>query len=176
MSEQQDDFRKGMWVVHQSYGVGQIQGIETRNISGEDADYYHLIIKPTNSHIWIPIEKLAEDARQVSTPEEFQEALAILERPPHPMDGQLNVRTKRITDVRAENSPITLARLLRDLWARQKEQGALSQTETDAMRRITERFLGEWTVCLGVELEVAEQKMIELLQNGRQKAATSASE
>ncbi len=173
MSEQQSAFSKGMWVVHQSYGVGQIQGIETRHISGEEASYYHLIIKATNSHIWIPVDKLAEDARQVTSPAEFQEALDILERPPHPMDAQLNQRTKRIADVRAQNSPTTLARLLRDLWARQKEQGALSQTETDAMRRITERFLGEWAVSMGLDLEDVEQKLVERLQRGRQKATAN---
>jgi CarD family transcriptional regulator len=171
MNEQEDIFNKGSWIVHQSYGVGQIQGIETRNISGEEALYYHLIIKTTNSHIWIPVDKLAEDARPVSTPAKFQKALAILERPPHPMDDQLNQRTKRITSVRAQNSPTALARLLRDLWARQKEQGILSQTETNAMRRITERFLGEWSVCMGLELAVVEQSLLEHLQRGRQKAA-----
>jgi RNA polymerase-interacting CarD/CdnL/TRCF family regulator len=89
------------------------------------------------------------------------------------MPSQLNQRTKRIADVRAQNSPTALARLLRDLSARQKERGVLSQTETEAMRRITQRFLGEWAICMGIELEVVEQKLLQRLQRGRQKAAVA---
>jgi len=171
MDKQRDTYQNGAWVVHQSYGVGQILGIETRQISGEETSYYHLKIEVSNSHIWVPLDKLAEDVRPIATPEKFQKALAILERPPRPMDSQLNQRTKRIADVRAQNSPTALARLLRDLSARQKERGVLSQTETDAMRRITQRFLGEWAACMGMELEVVEQKLLQQLQRGRQKAA-----
>ena len=171
MNKEQKAYRKGEWVVHQSYGVGQIQGIETRQISGEENRYYHLKLKTSSSHIWIPVAKLAEDARPLTPPEKFQKAVAVLERPAHQMASQLNQRTRRIAEVRSQNSPTALARLLRDLWARQKERGALSQTETNALRRITQRFLGEWAVCMGLDLEAAEEKMHQRLQRGRQKAA-----
>ena len=170
MDKQENSYQKGSWVVHHAHGVGQILGIETRQISGEETSYYHLKIEVSNSHIWVPVDKLSEDARPIASPEKFQKALAILERPPHPMPSQLNQRTKRIADVRAKNSPTSLARLLRDLSARQKERGVLSQTETDAMRRITQRFLGEWAICMGIELEVVEQNLLKRLQRGRQKA------
>lgn len=173
MKGQEQTFPSGTWVVHQSYGVGKILGIETRHISGEDAPYYHLKIKVTDSHIWIPVDKLVEDVRPLTSPENFEQALAILERPPRKMDDNIKLRTKRIAEVRSQNSPTALARLLRDLWARQKERGVLSQTETDAMRRITNRFLGEWAASLGVEINVAEEFMQQRLLRGRQLAALS---
>ena len=166
-------YQKGDGVVHPSYGVGRIQGIETRQISGEEASYYHLKIEATGSHIWIPVDKLAEDVRPLTQPEKFKEALAILERPPRKMATNIKQRTKRIAEVRAQNSPTTLARLLRDLWARQKEYGVLSQTETAAMRRITDRFLGEWAACMGLEFDVVAQKLEQRLLRGRQKVAVS---
>jgi CarD family transcriptional regulator len=169
--EKKDVYQKGVWIVHQSYGVGEIQGIETRTISGEESRYYHLKIKATSSHIWIPVDKLTEDARPLIAPEKFKKALTILERPPREMEANIKQRTKRIAEVRAQNSPISLARLLRDLWGRQKERGTLSQTETDAMRRITQRFLGEWAACMGLELEVVEERLLQRLKRGRQKAA-----
>ena len=166
-------YRKGEWIVHQSYGVGQIQGIVTRQISGEETRYYHLKIEATSSQVWIPIDKLDDDSRPLTRPEKFAKALAILERPPRPMASQLNQRIKRIADVRAQNSPVSLARLLRDLWARQKERGALSQTETNALRRITQRFLGEWATTMEMDLETVEEKLRQRLQRGRQKTATT---
>lgn len=171
MNRKTKTYRKGEWVVHQAYGVGQIQGIETRDISGQEARYYHLKIEATSSHVWIPLDKLAEDARPLTAPEKFAKVLAILERPPRPMASQLNQRNKRIADVRAQNSPMSLARLLRDLWGRQKERGALSQTETNALRRITQRFLGEWAKTMGMDLEAVEEKLRQRLQRGRQKTA-----
>lgn len=169
MSKQADNYQKGDLVVHQAYGVGRIEGIETRQISGEEASYYHLKMMATNSHIWIPLDKLAEDARPLTTPQKFEKALAILERPARPMAEHINQRTKRIVEVRAQNSPTSLARLLRDLWARQKELGTLSQVETDAMRSITQRFVGEWAACMGMELQAVEEKLLQRLQLGRQK-------
>lgn len=166
-------YQKGDWVVHPAYGVGRILGIETRQISGDEAHYYHLRIKATDSHIWIPVEKLAEDARPLTTPEKFREALTILERPPRKMAVNIKQRTQRIAEVREQNSPTSLARLLRDLWARQKERGVLSQTESAAMRRITNRFLGEWAACMGMELDVVERRLEQRLLRGRQKAAMS---
>jgi RNA polymerase-interacting CarD/CdnL/TRCF family regulator len=154
--------------------VGKIQGIDRRQISGEEARYYHLKITATNSHIWIPVEKLSEDVRPLTTPEKFQQALAILERPPREMEANIKLRTKRIADVRAQNSPVSLARLLRDLYGRQKERGVLSQTETEAMRRITNRFLGEWAACMNMDFADAEQNMVQRLQQGREKALATA--
>lgn len=173
MNDEKNSWGKGTWIVHQSYGVGQILGIETRQISGEEASYYHIKIKATDSHIWIPLDKLAEDGRPLTNPEKFKRALAILERPAHEMPANIKQRLKRIADVRAQNSPTTLARLLRDLWARQKARGVLSQVETNAMRRITNRFLGEWAVCMEMDLSVAEEKLQQRLHRGRQKAMIS---
>jgi RNA polymerase-interacting CarD/CdnL/TRCF family regulator len=117
------------------------------------------------------VDKLTEDARPLIAPEKFKKPLTILERPPREMEANIKQRTKRIAEVRAQNSPTSLARLLRDLWGRQKERGTLSQTETDAMRRITQRFLGEWAACMGLELEVVEERLLQRLKRGRQKAA-----
>jgi RNA polymerase-interacting CarD/CdnL/TRCF family regulator len=173
MNNEKGVYQTGDQVVHQVYGVGRIEGIETRQISGEEAPYYHLIIKATSSHVWIPTDKLAEDARPLTNPEKFREALNILERPPREMAANIKTRTQRIAEVRAQNSPASLARLLRDLWGRQKKRGTLSQSETDAMRRITNRFLGEWAACMGLTLEVVERRLEQQLRRGRQQATTA---
>lgn len=170
MNQQTDRFQKGTWIVHQSYGVGQIQGVETRRLGGKEGTYYHLLIHATESHIWVPVDKLDDVSRPLTPPEKFKNVLAILERPPRKMATHINQRTNRIRDVRSQNSPMALARLLRDMLARKKERGALSQSESTALRRIKTRFLGEWAASMKLDLEEAEQQMMRLLQRGYQKS------
>ena len=40
------------------------------------------------------------------------------------------------------------------------------------MRRITNRFLGEWAACMGLTLEAVERRLAQQLLRGRQQTTT----
>ena len=75
----------GKWVVHNSYGVGQIRGYETKMINGKEVAYYR--VETENSTFWVPLDQLDSDRlRPLSTKGEFKQAIKILELPPREMD------------------------------------------------------------------------------------------
>ena len=164
MSETNELYAPGQWIVHRHYGVGQVLGTETKCISGEENDYYR--IKTRNSTIWVAIDQLdVEQFRPMATPQEFDEVLAILQRPPRRMKANFNSRKRLINQVKSKNSPLALARIVRDLWGRQHRRGSLSNTEHSALRSFTKRLLAEWSVCMRVDVKEAQKRLHALLQN-----------
>ena len=170
MTETKETYSPKEWIVHRHYGVGQVQGTEKKNISGEENDYYR--IKTRNSTIWVAVDQLDENQfRPIATPQEFDEILAILERPPRRMKANFNARKRRINQVKSKNSPLALARIVRDLWGRQSRRGSLSNTEHSALRRFTRRLLAEWSVCMRVDVKEAQRRLYALLQKSKNETA-----
>ncbi|MFO7536740.1 MAG: CarD family transcriptional regulator [Chloroflexota bacterium] len=164
-----EQLKEGNWIVHKRYGIGQIQGVEEKNISGESADYYR--VETHNSIVWLPVDDLNKDAfRALASPEEVEEAVDILQRPPRQMASNFNTRKKRIRDVMGKNSLLSIARLVRDLWYRQTGR-TLSNTEHRALRRFMQRLAAEWSVCRDMEAEEAREHVYDILRSSHAQEA-----
>ena len=170
MSKETQTFGKGDWVVHNRYGAGQVRGTEVKCISGKEANYYR--IETSNSTLWVPVDQLSHDTfRPVASRSEFKQVLSILRRPPHTMNANFKLRRSRIEEVQSENSLQAIARLVRDLWARQSEK-SLSDTEQRALRRFTDHLLAEWSVCMKMEIDDARQQLHHILEENQAACAT----
>lgn len=171
MSKETQVFSKGDWVVHNRYGAGQVRGTEVKCISGEEAEYYR--IETSNSTFWVPVDQLSQDTfRPIVTRSEFKKVLSILKRPPREMNANFKMRQSRIQEVQSENSLLAIARLVRDLWARQAEK-SLSDTELRALRRFTDHLVAEWSVCMKMEIDDARQQLHNILQEKEATYATA---
>ena len=123
------------WLVHTHYGIGQIKGIEVKGISGTQVSYFR--IETADSTFWVPVDQMdSEKMRPLSTPEEIQLAIAVLQRPPQEMSSDHNARKNRIRAVNLQNSPEDIARLIRDLRGRQIIRGELNLEESSAIRQV----------------------------------------
>lgn len=152
------------WLVHCSYGIGQIKGIEVKSISGAEVRYFK--IQTTESTYWMPVDQVeSEKIRPISTPDVIQLVIAILQRPPKEMSADHKVRKSRIHDVQLDNTPEETARLIRDLRARQLDKGKYNMDENTVMRALKQRLVEEWSIVMGKETEgVAEHLDILLAQ------------
>lgn len=161
------DYRAGDWIVHLHHGVGKIKCIEEKELGGNSTTYYKVVTN--NSTLWVPLDK-AENRwfRPLASPEEFDEVIDILRRPPREMHNNHNTRKARINSVRGGGSLEDMARLIRDLWGR-RAQKRLNNTEERALRRFTDRLLREWSVCKDLDEEEARQRMQSLLQKSTAK-------
>ena len=158
-------FSVGDWIVHRQYGIGQIQQKEEKTISGTREEYYR--VKTPDSEVWLPIKKLDQSwFRPLATPVELDEAKTILRNPPRQMDTNFMKRKDRINKVQSENAIPAIARLIRDLCARQLHK-SLSDTEQRALRHLTERFIAEWSVCMNLELDLVRNQLNNMLNQGR---------
>ena len=160
MGESNHVLSDGKWVVHNSYGVGQIRGYEIKVINGKEVAYYR--VETENSTFWIPLDQLDSDRlRPLSTKGELKKAIEILELPPREMNPD---HKSLINDVRSDPSLIDMARLVRDLNARSQIKD-LNTTEKEALAHFTDRLLEEWAACMQISTEEAQRDLSRLLQN-----------
>ena len=152
------------WLAHSYYGIGQIKGIEVKNISGASVDYFR--IQTTGSTFWVPVDRMdSEKMRPVSTLEEFRLAIAILQRPPKEMSPDHQVRKTRIQRVQLQNTLEDIARLIRDLRARQRDRGKYNLGENNAVRTFKQRLVDEWSVVTGKNVESVTSSLDTLLDH-----------
>jgi CarD family transcriptional regulator len=167
--EESRTYSKGDWIVHSYYGIGQIKGIDVKGISGEDARYYR--IRTTDSAFWMPVDRMdSEILRPLATPEEIENAIDALRKPPKTMSSNFKTRQSRIQRAQNRNTPKAIARLIRDLRGRQRDKGPLNGTELSAFRALKQRLVQEWAIVMGTETEKVASRLDNLLDPHREKA------
>ena len=164
MMESSHDYSKEDWLVHAHYGIGQVRGIEVKGISGDDVEYYR--IKTNDCTFWMPVEKIdSQLVRPVSSIEEIRGVIAILQRPPKEMSPDHYVRKNRIRSVQRQNEHEELARLVRDLQARQRDQGKYNLDEYKVIQTLKQRLVEEWSVVTGKDEKQIASSIDELINH-----------
>jgi CarD family transcriptional regulator len=155
-------YQQGQWIIHKHYGVGQIQGVEKKAISGEATRYYK--VRSEKTTYWVPVRKVGNGDlfRPPASADEGQRVLDILSRPARSMNTDYKKRRKRIKEVTSEHSLLAIARLVRDLAARQADK-RLNKSEIDALHDLKDRLLDEWALAMGWERNEAQSKLQTLL-------------
>lgn len=156
-------YEPGDWVVHCYHGVGRIKAAERKRMGGKETTYFR--IEMVDSMIWIPVKTMDNGKiRSVAKKTDFQQAIEVLTRQPGEMDSNLNIRRVRINEVIAENKPVTTARLVRDMFARQQAKGTMNETERRAYRTLCDRLTQEWAVCMDIDVKMASDLLDQLLR------------
>jgi CarD family transcriptional regulator len=152
----------GDLVLHPRYGVGIIDGIETRVQDGQERAFY-VIPKPTlSSTIFVPVDSADEvGLRPVASPETLKKALAILL-------GQADDDIKA-ADLRelAWNDPVELARVIRRHMTQPKARYP-KVSEQHQIKRAKKLLEEELAVVLGLDEET-----IAALMNGEEVSGMS---
>ena len=156
-------YSEGDWIAHSHYGIGQVQGIEVKEISGEENRYYSVKTKD-NMYFWIPVDQIdGEVLRPLSTEQEIEQAIETLERPPKEMSSNYKTRQSRIRNTKLLNTPKAIARLIRDLRAHRRQKGVFNKTEHSAFRTLRQRLAEEWAIVTGLQKEKVESRLDTLL-------------
>lgn len=154
------------WIVHAYHGVGRIEATERKRLGGKETTYYR--IEMINSTIWIPVELMdGGQLRPVSNKSDFQQAVKVLKEEPGEMDPNVNIRKNQINDIIAENTPVSTASLVRDLWARERKKGNLNESERRAYLSLSDRLVQEWAISTGIEIEEARALLEQALGIGQ---------
>jgi RNA polymerase-interacting CarD/CdnL/TRCF family regulator len=167
MSNNEKLYEVGDWIVHLIYGVGQVKRLETKPIGGIDRLCYR--VRTENGVFWLPIDNADnERVRPVAGPNRIQQAMEALQKAPQKMAANFQSRRKRIREVNLDGNLYTDLKLVRDLNARQFRKG-LNTTEQDAFDSIVKRFLQEWSISKGIEINEARQKLDSFLRQSLDK-------
>ncbi|KAA3643447.1 MAG: hypothetical protein DWQ07_23320 [Chloroflexi bacterium] len=169
MAKSAQSFGKGDWIVHHFYGVGQIKGIEKKELDGEKTSYYKVQAK--NSLFFIPVGFEDNDRlRPLASKRELNSALKILKKEPEPLNKDHNQRKRELQEASLDGSLAAIVRMVRDLSFRQLSN-PLNPTEEDTLRRFKQRFAREWSVRMETDEDTAEQKINTVLSEQIAKAA-----
>lgn len=165
MTEITDKYALGDWVVHLHYGMGQIEKTEIKPVHGEKVKCFRVQTK--NGVFWFPAgQDNNPRIRPVASRERLKRGLEILNKPPRNFDADYKEIKKRINDVKSEGSIVSIARLLRDLSARSAVK-KLNDLEEQTLRSFTKQFLKEWTMCMGISTDTAQEQLQTILQQSQ---------
>ncbi len=163
MKTQKKKLKRGDWIVHQHYGLGQISKVETKTIAGELRQYYRVEID--DGSFWVPVEEtINERVRPIASPERFKRAIEALKEAPGSMELNFKSRKKRIAEDLGDGDLVTDIRLMRDMSARHRLK-KLSTTEKTTLENIKSRIVQEWSIIAGKDLTELTRKLDRMLKN-----------
>jgi RNA polymerase-interacting CarD/CdnL/TRCF family regulator len=157
MNIQPATFSKGDWIVHARYGVGQVKGIERKELDGEKKLFFR--VKTFDGVYWLSVVKTdAEYIRPVTSKYQIKRALTIIRRPPRELPETHTERNKLISETLRDASLYPKARMIRDLNGKQFKT-KLNFTEEDALVLLKRQLLNEWSVVQDTDRKALEQKL-----------------
>jgi RNA polymerase-interacting CarD/CdnL/TRCF family regulator len=161
MQNQDPAYVIGDWLIHIHYGVGQIVGIEEKQLE-KKRRFFRVKAQENNGVYWIPVKQAAENdrVRPIAAQTRLNEALEILQLPPEVMDEEQKIRKEQIREARSAGEPLPIAKLIRDLTGR-KAAKSLTMVEKSSLDYFKKRLISEWSPSLEIQPQVARQ----MLQN-----------
>ncbi|OEU79854.1 MAG: CarD family transcriptional regulator [Desulfobacterales bacterium S5133MH4] len=117
-------FNVGDLAVYPAHGVGRIEAIETREISGEKQDFYIMKILESNMIIMIPVNNVESvGLRDIIDEEEVARVYEIMKLRDIPVDNQTwNRRYRDYMEKIKTGSVYEVAEVLRDLYLMRVEK------------------------------------------------------
>ncbi len=127
-------FKVGEKVVYPAHGVGVIEGIQTRVVSGSERKFYMLRILDSDMTIMIPTENVnAVGLRRIIGKDMVAKVYRILRDKKVEIDQQTwNRRYREYTEKIKTGSVLEIAKVLRDLFVSEGRQGAVLRRTQDA--------------------------------------------
>jgi RNA polymerase-interacting CarD/CdnL/TRCF family regulator len=157
-------YSKGDWIVHSSYGIGRIQGIERKHVNDATREYYR--VKGHDSVYWVPIDVDERcRVRPLASQSKLKNALKVLRDSPSEIGSNHKQRQALIRKAKEEGSLTAICRIVRDLNAMHRRK-PLSESERRELEIMKSRLMREWAICTGMNHEDIRQQLTEMLVSG----------
>ena len=150
-------FQVGDMAVHPAHGVGEVTGIEKRDLGGSVNLFYVLKIIDSGLKVMIPVTATAQvGLRHVMSKKEADKVLHILRAQEVAVGGQTWYRRFRAyTDMLKSGSPYEIAKVLRDMY-RLKFDKNLSFGERRLLDQAKSLLVNELALAKQVQLVAIE--------------------
>lgn len=155
------NFHVGDIVVHWSYGLGQIVGLEERAVTGENQLYY--VVKIQDLSVWVPADsRLASRLRWPTSPQAFKKLFDILRGPAGTLSGDRRERKSQLQTKMAAGKAKAICQVIRDLTTLEQEK-SLNYDDKSTLKRASTLLLGEWGYSLEMPPAQAQADLYHLL-------------
>ncbi len=117
-------FKIGDLAVYPAHGVGRIESVESRQVSGKDQDFYIMKILENEMIIMIPVDKVTSvGLRDIIDVAEVTKVYDIMKKRDIPSDNQTwNRRYREYMEKIKTGSVYEVAEVLRDLYLLKEEK------------------------------------------------------
>lgn len=163
------DFRVGDTVVHWSYGLGKIIGLEERDLTGQTILYY--IVQIREFTVCVPVDGEATSRlRPPTSAHEFNKLFAILSGLGESLSEDRLERRNQLRKELANGKADAVCRVIRDLssFALKKP---LNDEDKNILKRASSTLCSEWGFSLSVSMAQAESELHHLLAHPSENVA-----
>ena len=172
MKIQQSAYSKGDWIVHAHYGVGQVRGIEQKELDGEKKVFFR--VKTFDSVYWLSVVKTdVEYIRPITSEHQIRRALTLIRKPPEKLPENHTKRSRLITEAVKDPSLYSKACMIRDLNGKLQES-KLNFTEEDAFLKMKKQLVNEWSIVEDMDRGAVEEKLERALETSIEKLPRAA--
>jgi RNA polymerase-interacting CarD/CdnL/TRCF family regulator len=150
MTKLTHEYSLGDRIIHHYYGVGRIDGIESKLLHGNEVECFK--VKTKNGVYWFPTDSVNNPRlNPVVSKELIQRAIEILRSAPHGLENDPIQWKERIDEVKSDGDFLAVSSLVRDLTAL-KTKKKLDQKQAQALKNLKDRLLREWAASLDVDV------------------------
>jgi RNA polymerase-interacting CarD/CdnL/TRCF family regulator len=160
-------YSKGDWIVHAHYGVGQVKGIEKKELDGEKKVFFR--VKTFEGVYWLSVVRTdVAYIRPITSEYQINRALTMIRKPPKKLPENHTQRNKMIAEALRNPSLYPKACMIRDLNGKQ-QKSKLNFTEEDAFLKMKKQLVNEWSVVKEMDRELLEEKLEKALETSLEK-------
>ena len=153
------EFSAGDYVVYPTHGVGQVTGVEEREIAGQDLQLFIINFEKERMILRVPIDKVEDSGlRKLSSEKTIEMALKTLK-------GRVRIKrtmwSRRAQEYEVKinsGDPIAIAEVVRDLH-RNADQPEQSYSERQMYQAALERLAREYAACEDLDHDTAVEMM-----------------
>lgn len=169
-----DNFKKGDYVVYPAHGVGLIEGIETTKIGGVDVKLYAISFEKDRMRLKIPVFKAKTSGlRRLCTASRMKDALKTLQGKARIRRTMWSRRAQEYEMKINSGDPIAIAEVLRDL-KRSNDDAEQSYSERQIYQSALERLAREVAAVEKIDEEKATAKLEKIMTAKVAKLETAA--
>lgn len=155
------NFHVGDTVIHWTFGLGKIVGVEERDVAGQKTLFY--MVKVRDLTVCVPIDSRTESRlRSPTSAREFKKLFAILKGSGDSLSEDRLERKALLRKGLADGKAEAICHVIRDLSTLSKTK-SLNDDDKNILRRAQGLLCAEWGFSLSVPLEQAESELQSLL-------------
>lgn len=159
-------YNRGDIAVYPAHGVGVIESIETKNISGADQSFLVMRILDNDMTIMIPMSNVDKvGLRSVIDKNKVEDVFNILKSVSGPLDSKTwNKRFRDYSEKIKVGSPTEIAEVMRDLMALKNQKG-LSFGERKMLDNVRNLLVQEIAMATNDKAENVEERVKRAFDN-----------
>jgi RNA polymerase-interacting CarD/CdnL/TRCF family regulator len=151
------ELAEGDWIVHSRHGLGQITGMDKKELFGDRKVFY--IVKTELITYWLSLSEVDSGRiRTVESAEVFEKSLEILASEPKALDNNFRRRLMHIQTLVEDATLLSKAALIRDLYARDVQKD-MHVNEKKILENLERQFVNEWVQSCHITPEDARAQL-----------------